>query len=67
MNEDELQYAWTKFDRGDALTDQEIRFMIPGAEAALRYLRARGERFVASKTCLDLQALQSYLAARGCE
>jgi hypothetical protein len=61
---EDLTKAWQTFDRGDPLTDEDIKLLISSAETALIYLDARGERFVSAKTRQDLYVLRSYLDAR---
>lgn len=55
---------WRKFDRGDPLTDSELSELIESASDGLRYLQARGERFVSYKTIMDLETLRGFQRAR---
>lgn len=59
-----LADLWDVFDRGDHLTDGDLKVLIASAEAGLRYLRARGERLSAAKTAMDLARLEGYRDAR---
>lgn len=59
-----LREAWRKFDKGDHLTDAELRTLKRSAEEGERYLVARGERLATAKTRLDLSRIEGYLDAR---
>lgn len=61
---EELRDAWETFDRGDKLTDQQLKMLKKNAEDGLKYLEARGERFVCFKTILDLDSIKGYINAR---
>lgn len=57
MDETNLDVLWKKFEQGDPLSDKELEDLIVSATVGLNYLNARGERFVSSKTILDLETL----------
>ena len=59
-----LADTWQKFDRGDPITDGELKELINSAKEGLRYLRARGERFVSYKTILDIETLRGFQSTR---
>jgi hypothetical protein len=56
-----LRDLWEVFDRGDHLSDGDLKILISSAESGLRYLHARGERLAASRTAMDLERLRSYV------
>lgn len=60
----DLKAAWIKFDKGDHVSDRELDALIANAKEGQRYLHARGERFVSSRTSQDLMALEGYQRAR---
>lgn len=59
-----LGIAWEKFDRGDHISDDEVKLLIRSAEQGANYLSARGESLAFHKTVTDLEALKGYLRAR---
>ena len=61
---DHLKAAWDKYDRGDHLTDEELRMLIKSADQGADYLSARGEWLARAKTLTDLESLRGYLRAR---
>ena len=52
-----LKDAWEKYEKTGVLSDEELDSLIESAESGLKYLEARGERFVSFKTILDLEFL----------
>jgi len=64
MDYETLKAAWDKLERGDPLTDLELKHLKKSAEQGLAYLEARGERFVLFKTRLDLETIKGYMRER---
>jgi hypothetical protein len=64
MYSEHLKKLWMNFDLGEPLTDSDLKDLIKSAEDALTYLDARNERFVSSKTRLDLETLRGFQFAR---
>ena len=59
-----MKGLWAIFDRGDHLSDADLKLLIKSAQEGEAYLRARGEYLAAAKTTLDLHRLQDYLGSR---
>lgn len=61
-----MEERWKKFERGDTLSDDEISVMLREIQAALPYLRSRGEpmRLVVKETVSNLMMLEQWQAAR---
>lgn len=59
-----IKELWDTFDRGDHLSEPELRALIKSAEQGLGYLQARGERLATCKTLMDLERLLAYQYAR---
>lgn len=60
-----LKTLWRKFDKGDALTTDELKLLRISAEQGEAYLAARGDRLSLFKTRCDLSTIAGYLCARG--
>lgn len=62
LTEEQMQYAWTKFERGHGLTKKEVKAMLKQIGPALSYLRQRSALFgslVKTETVLTAERLMS--------
>lgn len=60
----DLKTLWRTFDRGDHLTNAELKRLEKSVREGLAYLQARGERLAVFKTVADLNAIEGYIRAR---
>jgi len=63
--EDNLRNAWSRYERGEHVSDEEIKAMIREAESALPYLLNRvGYRVALTSTVHDINVLRGFLEER---